>query len=120
MLKFFPNKFPIKSFFSPTHGYTNWDFLNNEYQVQVSQQQWDQYKVAKWINIAYCVKRASVNATWVRNNFLKWAIAGLFFICFRLSRHTLHFLQQIIVNNIYPVYGAGIQTNDFQNVSFLT
>ncbi len=36
MLRFFPNKFPAKSFFSPKSGYTNWDFLNNEYQIQVS------------------------------------------------------------------------------------
>jgi hypothetical protein len=36
LLRFFPNQFPAKAFFSPTHGYTNWDFLNNEYQVQVT------------------------------------------------------------------------------------
>ena len=35
MLRFFPHKFPAKAFFSTTSGYTNWDFLNNEYQIQV-------------------------------------------------------------------------------------
>jgi len=35
MLRFFPDKFPQKKFFSPTHGYTNWDFLNNDYQAEV-------------------------------------------------------------------------------------
>ena len=30
---------------------------------------------------------------------------------------SLQFLQQIYVKNVHPVYGAGIQTHDLQNVS---
>ena len=35
---------------------------------------------------------------------------GLFSIYFRLFKQTLQFLQQYIVKNVHPVYGAGIQT----------
>ena len=40
---------------------------------------------------------------------------------FRLfsSFQSLQFLQQIYVNNVHPVYSAGIQTHDLQNVSLL-
>ncbi len=31
--RFFPGETPNKNFFSPAHGYTNWNSLNNEYQV---------------------------------------------------------------------------------------
>jgi hypothetical protein len=34
MLRFFPGEIPQKSFFSTKTGYSNWNFLNNEYQVQ--------------------------------------------------------------------------------------
>ena len=30
---------------------------------------------------------------------------------------TIHFLQQINVENVYLVYGKGIQTHDFSNMS---
>ena len=38
----------------------------------------------------------------------KEAFPGLFFIYARLSKQTLHFLRQINVKNVHPVYGAGI------------
>ena len=44
---------------------------------------------------------------------------GLFFIYFRLFKHTLKFLEQINLKNVHPVYGAGIQTHDLWNVSLL-
>lgn len=34
MIRFFPHEIPQKSFFSTKSGYSNWDFLNNEYQAQ--------------------------------------------------------------------------------------
>ena len=48
---------------------------------------------------------------------IKWAIPGLFFIYFCLFKQTLQFLQQIYVKNVHPVYGAGIRTDNFQNIS---
>ena len=47
----------------------------------------------------------------VIKNLKKWAKSGLFFISFRLFKHTIQFLQ--------PVYGAGIQTYDLWNMSLL-
>ena len=41
------------------------------------------------------------------------------FIYFRLFKHTLHFLQQINVEHVHPVYGAGIQTHNLWNMSLL-
>ena len=38
-----------------------------------------------------------------------WAIAGLFFVYFRLFKQTLQFIQQINVKNVFPVYGAGVE-----------
>ena len=50
----------------------------------------------------------------------KWANPSLFFIYFRLFKHTLQILQQIYMwNNVHQVYGAGIQTHDLQNTSLL-
>ena len=49
----------------------------------------------------------------------KWANPGLFFIYFRLFKHTLQFLQQINVKNVHPVYGAGIRTHNLWNMSLL-
>ena len=47
-------------------------------------------------------------------------ITCLFFIYFRLFKQTsLQFLQQIYVKNVHPVYGAGIQTQDPQDMSLL-
>ena len=40
--------------------------------------------------------------------FVKKAIPGLFFVYFRLFKQKLKCLQQIIVKNINPVYGAVI------------
>ena len=51
--------------------------------------------------------------------FKKWANLGLFFIYFRLFKHTLQFLQQINVKNVHPGYNAGIQTHDLWNMSLL-
>ena len=34
-------------------------------------------------------------------------------------KQTLQFLQQINVKNVHLVYGAGIQTHNFQNMSLL-
>ena len=43
---------------------------------------------------------------------------GLFFIYFRLFKQiSIQFLQQINVKNVHPVYGAGIQTLNLQNMS---
>ena len=39
----------------------------------------------------------------VLTKYFKWAIAGLFFIHFRLLKKTLQFLQQINVKNVHPV-----------------
>ena len=44
---------------------------------------------------------------------------GLFLVYFRLFKQTLEFLQQINVKNVHPVYGAGIQNHDLQNISLL-
>ena len=44
---------------------------------------------------------------------------GLFFIDFRLSKHTLQFLVQINVKKDQPVYSAGIQNHDIWNMSLL-
>ena len=33
MVRFQKDSIPSKAFFSPIHGYNNWNFLNNEYQV---------------------------------------------------------------------------------------
>ena len=41
------------------------------------------------------------------------------FVYFCLFKQTLEFLQQIQVKNINPVYSAGIQTHNFQNVSLV-
>ena len=38
---------------------------------------------------------------------------------FRLFKLTLQFLQQIHVKNVHPVPGAGIQTHNLHNMSFL-
>ena len=46
-------------------------------------------------------KQASDNNEWKRTFFLKCANPGLFFIYFRLFKHTLQFLQQINVKK-YP------------------
>ena len=57
--------------------------------------------------------------TYIQMLLLKWANPGLFFIYFRLFKHTLQFLQQINVKNVHLVYGAGIQTHDLWNMSLL-
>ena len=44
----------------------------------------------------------------------------LFQFIFYLFKQTLQFLQQVFVGNVHPVYGAGIQTHDPQNMSLLT
>ena len=42
----------------------------------------------------------------------------LFLFIFVFSNETsLQFLQEICVKNVHPVYGAGIQTNNLQNMS---
>ena len=44
---------------------------------------------------------------------------GLFFVYFRLFKQTIKFLQQINVNNVHRVHGAGIRTHGFWNMSLL-
>ena len=44
---------------------------------------------------------------------------GLFFIYFCLFKQALQFLQQIYEKNVHPVYGAGIQTHNLQDMSLL-
>ena len=48
----------------------------------------------------------------------KWAIPGLFFVNFRLFKQRSQFLQQIF-KNVHTLYGAGIWTNNLQDVSLL-
>ena len=48
----------------------------------------------------------------------KSAILGLFLIYFRLFKQALHFLLQINVKNVHPVYGAGFQANNLQYTRF--
>ncbi len=62
MLRFFPDKFPQKSFFSPTHGYTNWDFLNNDYQAEVRTFNTTDLK------LLYVI----INPFWLVNSLLAW------------------------------------------------
>ena len=47
----------------------------------------------------------------------KWAILGPF-VRFYFN-HFKQTLQQINVNNVHPVFGAGIRTHDLQNKSLL-
>ena len=42
---------------------------------------------------------------------------GLFVIYFWSFQTNITILQQIYVKNVHPVYGSGIQTHDFRNVS---
>ena len=51
--------------------------------------------------------------------FIKWATLGLFFIYLRLFKQTLQFLQQIFVNYVHLVYGAGTRTHNLRNTSLL-
>ena len=55
--------------------------------------------------------------------FKKWAKMGQpqpLFIYFRLLKQTLQIFQtNRYVKNVHPVYGAGIQTRDLWNMSFL-
>ena len=53
--------------------------------------------------------------------FLKWGILGLFFVYFRLFKQTAQFLKQNNVKkcDVHPVYGAGIQTHNLQNMILL-
>ena len=44
----------------------------------------------------------------------KWATPASC-VYFRLFKQTLQFLQK----NVYPVYGAGIQTHDLHNMTLL-
>ena len=41
------------------------------------------------------------------------------FVYFHLFKLTLQFLQKMYVKNVHPVYSAGIQTHNLQNMSFL-
>ena len=43
----------------------------------------------------------------------------LFFVSFLLLKQTLQFLQEITGENVHPLYGAGIQTHDLQNMSLI-
>ena len=43
----------------------------------------------------------------------------IFHLYLAFFKQTLQFLQQINVKNVHPVYGAGIQTHDFKNMSLL-
>ena len=46
------------------------------------------------------------------------AIPSLFFVfIFVFSNKPYKFLQQIYVKNVHPVYAAGIQTHDLQDLS---
>ena len=47
--------------------------------------------------------------------FFKWANPGLFLLFFCLFKQTIQFLQ-----HVNSVYGAGIRTHDFLNMSHLT
>ena len=49
----------------------------------------------------------------------KWANPSLFFIYFRLFKHTFQFLQQINVKNVHPLFCAGIWTHNLWNRSLL-
>ena len=43
--------------------------------------------------------------------------ASFSFIFILFKQTSLHFLLQIFVKNVHPVYGAGIRTHDLWNVS---
>ena len=62
-----------------------------------------------------------VRATGIRWSywFFKWAIPGLFFFIFGLSKQTIQGLQQINGKNIHLVCGAGIWTHDLLNMGLL-
>ena len=49
------------------------------------------------------------------------SIAATFSFIFSLFKQTIQFIKQINVKKcqIHPVYGAGIQTHDLQNMSLL-
>ena len=49
----------------------------------------------------------------------KWSIISLFFIYFCLFKQTLQSLQQINVENVHPVYGAGIQTHNLWHMCLI-
>ena len=52
--------------------------------------------------------------------FFKWAIPGLFSFVFGLLQTNINtILQQINVKIVHQVHGAGIQTNNLQNMSLL-
>ena len=51
---------------------------------------------------------------------IKRANPGLFLFSFGLFKKILQILQQIYVENYYPVNGAGIRTHDLRNMSFFS
>ena len=44
---------------------------------------------------------------------------GLFLVYFGLFKQTLQYLQQINLKNVHPVDGAGIWSDELQNISFI-
>ena len=52
--------------------------------------------------------------------FLNGPTPASFSFIFGLFKQTLQFLQQIIVKNVHPLYGAGNRTHDLWNVSLFT
>ena len=49
--------------------------------------------------------------------YIKWANPGLFFVYFWSFQTKFHFLHQINVKNVHPVYGAKIRAHDLTNMS---
>ena len=57
---------------------------------------------------------------WEISYFLKkCAILGLFSFIFVFSNKHYNFYSKYMWNNVHPVYSAGIQTHDLQEMSFL-
>ena len=49
--------------------------------------------------------------------FKKWPTPASFSFIFGLFKQTIQFLPQMYVKNVHPVYSAGIQTHDLQNIT---
>ena len=55
------------------------------------------------------------------NIFFKWALSGIFLIYFQsFSKKHYKFYNKLMWKNVHPVYDAGIQAHNLQNMSFLS
>ena len=54
-----------------------------------------------------------------RQFFNKWAIPGIFFICFRFFKQHYNNYNKYLWKNVHPVYSAESRTHDLRNMSLL-